>query len=130
MCLNAYQPNGDENIRSAFAKSDLAKMIIVPVPDVNDNRVWVDHVLMHIPPVNNVYSNNQLVKMLFSQHGVLVKSVEFYDRGPKEGTNIRKMMCEKDSEWGLHVPKKTCDYLKYIDAEKRMKEIVRSGQSV
>src|SRR4030042_3844141 len=77
-----------EMVLACFTKSELARMVIVPVPDVNDNRVWVDHVFGHIPTVNEVYSNNQLVKMLFSKQGILVKQVDFYDRGPKEGSNI------------------------------------------
>ena len=58
----------------------------------------------HIPPVQEVYSNNALVKMLFSKHGYLVKSIDFFDRGPKEGTTIRKMMSENDLAWKKHVP--------------------------
>ncbi len=116
-----------EMIRSCFGKSDLAKMIIVPVPDVNDNRIWVDHVFAHIPPVQEVYSNNNLVKMLFSKHGYLVKSIEFYDRGPKEGAGIRKMMSDNDPSWKKHVPKTVAEYLDSIDAIGRMRTIVRMG---
>ena len=116
-----------EMMRSCFTRSDLAKMIIVPVPDVNDNRIWVDHVFMHIPAVNSVYSNNQLVKMLFSKHGILVKAIEFYDRGPKEGSLIRRMMADGDRSWTKHVPKKAVEYLDSVEAEQRMKKLVRMG---
>ncbi len=116
-----------EMIRLCFTKSEIAKLVIVPVPDVNDNRIWVDHMLMHIPPVDDVYSNNQLVKMLFSKHGILVKTMPFFDRGPKEGTNIRKMMSEDDGSWVKHIPPKTAEYLESIDGVERMKKIVRMG---
>jgi nicotinamide-nucleotide adenylyltransferase len=116
-----------EMIRSCFNKGELSKLIIVPVPDVNDNRIWVDHVFAHIPPVQEVYSNNALVKMLFSKHGYLVKSIEFFDRGPKEGTTIRKMMSENDIAWKKHVPAHVADYLESIDAIGRMRTIVRMG---
>ena len=114
-------------IRSCFNKSELAKLIIVPVPDLNDNQVWVDHVFAHIPPVDDVYSNNAMVKMLFSKHGFLVKSIEFYDRGPKEGTVIRKMMSENDPDWKKHVPKSVDKYLEGIGAIERRRAIVRMG---
>jgi nicotinamide-nucleotide adenylyltransferase len=116
-----------EMIRSCFSKADLARLVIVPVPDVNDNRIWVDHLLMHLPPITDVYSNNALVKMLFSQHGVLVKPVKTYDRGEKEGTHIRKLMAENDRGWTKHVPKKAVSYLDLIDADKRIRKIVRMG---
>lgn len=116
-----------EMLRLCFGKGDLARLIIVPVPDLNDNRVWVDHVFAHIPPVEAVYSNNQLVKMLFSKHGILVKSVEFFDRGPKEGSYIRKLMAEKDRAWEKHIPGKVVSYLDTIDAEGRLNQILRMG---
>ncbi|MBU0532068.1 nicotinamide-nucleotide adenylyltransferase [Candidatus Micrarchaeota archaeon] len=116
-----------EMIRCCFTKNEIARIVIVPVPDVNDNRVWVDHVLSHIPTVNNVYSNNPLIKMLFSQHGILVKSIEFYDRGAKEGVYIRKLMVENDRGWAEHIPKQAVDYLDSIEADKRIRKIVRMG---
>lgn len=116
-----------EMIRKSFSKSDISKMIVVPVPDVNDNRIWVDHLLTHIPEVNNVYSNNQLVKMLFSQHGILVKSIDFHERDKKEGETIRKLMAENDNSWKKEVPKKVASYLDSIEADKRIRKIIRMG---
>jgi len=116
-----------EMIRNCFSKADIAKLVIVPVPDVNDNRIWVDHLLVHIPPVHNVYSNNALVKMLFSQHGILVKPVKLYERGEKEGAYIRKLMADNDRAWTKHVPKNAISYLNSIEADKRIRKIVRMG---
>ncbi|MFN7990923.1 MAG: nicotinamide-nucleotide adenylyltransferase [Candidatus Micrarchaeia archaeon] len=116
-----------EMIRACFNKSDMARIVLIPVPDVNDNRIWVDHVFMHIPHIEEVYSNNQLVKMLFSKHGILVKTIDFYDRGPKEGSNIRKLMADSDRSWTKHVPKQAVEMLASMDAEGRMKKIIRMG---
>ena len=116
-----------EMIRKSFAKSDLVRLVIVPLPDVNDNRIWVDHLFMHIPEVDNVYSNNQLVKMLFSQHGILVKSIEFHEREANEGESIRKLMAENDRSWTKQVPKKVVEFLDSIEADKRIRKIVRMG---
>ncbi|MBD3209831.1 nicotinamide-nucleotide adenylyltransferase [Candidatus Micrarchaeota archaeon] len=116
-----------EMLRQCFSKADLARLILVPVPDVNDNRIWVDHVLSHIPTVHDVYSNNALVKMLFSQHGILVKSMDFLERTSKEGTFIRKLMAENDESWKEHVPNKAAEYLESIEADKRIRKIVRMG---
>ncbi|MEW6036270.1 MAG: nicotinamide-nucleotide adenylyltransferase [Candidatus Micrarchaeota archaeon] len=116
-----------EMMRRCFPKGDLGRMVIVPVPDVNDNRIWVEHVFNHIPAIDDVYSNNQLVKMLFSKHGILVKQIEFYDRGPKEGSNIRRLMADGDRSWTKHVPQKAVEVLDAIEAEQRMKKLVRMG---
>lgn len=114
-------------IRDSFSKNELPKLVIVPVPDVNDNRIWVDHLLMHIPEVNNVYSNNSLVKMLFSQHGILVKSIPFYEKEKHGGEIIRNLMAENDNSWENKVPKKVATYLKAIEADKRIRKIIRMG---
>ena len=114
-----------EMFRSCFSKGELARLIIVPVPDVNDNTVWVDHILAHVPHFDEVYSNNQLVKLLFSKHGVLVKSIDFFDRGKKEGVYIRQLLAEGNTEWKKHVPKGVAEFLEMIDAEKRLKKIIR-----
>ncbi len=116
-----------EMIRLGFSKKDISNLVIVPVPDVNDNRIWVNHLLLHIPEINDVYSNNPLVKMLFSQHGILVKSIKFHERDKKEGEKIRQLMLDNDSGWERDVPKKVADYLKSIEADKRIRKIVRMG---
>lgn len=116
-----------ETIRRCFSKSDLGSLILVPVPDVNDNRIWVDHVLAHIPTVNEVYSNNQLVKMLFSQHGILVKSIDLHERTVKEGSHLRRLMADNDPTWTKHIPAKAVEYLESIEADKRIRKIVRMG---
>ncbi len=116
-----------EMVRLCFSKSELARLVIIPVPDVNDNRIWVEHLFMHIPPVEEVYSNNPLVKMLFSKHGILVKTVDFYDRGPKEGSTIRRLMADGKKEWAAHVPKNAVKYLESIEADQRIKKLVRMG---
>jgi len=116
-----------EMMRLCFTRSELGRIIMVPVPDVNDNRIWVDHVFMHIPAIDDVYSNNQLVKMLFSKHGILVKTIEFFDRGPKEGNHIRRLIADGDRSWTKHVPPKAVAFLDAVDGEQRIKKIVRMG---
>jgi len=114
-------------IRSCFSKSDVSRLIIVPVRDINDNRMWVEHIVSYIPPFTEVYSNNMLVKMLFSQVGILVNPTKLLDREGKEGTYIRSLMAEGNPEWQKHIPSKVIGYLDEISAEERMKKIARMG---
>ncbi len=117
-----------EMIRQCFSKNDLSRLIIVPVRDVNDNRIWVDHLLTHTPLFDQVYSNNMLVKMLFSQVGILVNSTKMTEREEgNEGSHLRTLMAEGNPEWKKHVPKKLIDFLVEIEAEDRLKKIARMG---
>jgi nicotinamide mononucleotide adenylyltransferase len=65
--------------------------------------------------------------MLFSQHGVLVKSVALTDRKKYEGETIRAMMADNDPAWKNQVPKKVSQFLVSIDADKRIRKIIRMG---
>ncbi len=116
-----------EMIRSCFSKGDNSRLIIVPVRDVNDNRIWVDHIVSYVPSFTEVYSNNMLVKMLFSQVGILVNSMKMLERDGNEGTYIRRLMAEGNTEWRSQIPTKLVPYLKEIGAEERMKRIARMG---
>ena len=114
-----------EMMRLAFSKSELSRLIFVPIRDVNDNSIWVDHVLSQVPAIDEVYSNNQLVKMLFSRHGVMVHSTTLKDRGNLEGTNIRILIAKADHSWKKLMPPKVAKFLDQIEAEKRLSKIIR-----
>ncbi|MFH2101569.1 MAG: nicotinamide-nucleotide adenylyltransferase, partial [Candidatus Micrarchaeota archaeon] len=104
-------------IRASFSKGDRSRLIIVPVRDINDNRVWIDHVVSYVPPFTEVYSNNMLVKMLFSQVGILVNPTKMLEREGNEGTYLRTLMAEGNPEWQKHIPARTIEYLTDIRAE-------------
>lgn len=112
-----------EMIRGAFTKSELSKISTITVPDLNDNTSWVDHVLLHAPSIHSIYSNNQLVKFLFSRHGIIVKSTGNHKRDTNEGKKIRELMKGENPEWRKHVPKNVSKFIEEIEGEKRVKLI-------
>ncbi len=114
-----------EMIRLSFNKSEIARIIVVPVPDIHDNEQWVSHILMHVPQVDDIYSNNGMVKHLFACRGIKVKTLSFLERQDKEGSKIRNLMVKGENEWKDHVPPKVAKYLVDIEAPKRMKEVSR-----
>jgi nicotinamide-nucleotide adenylyltransferase len=65
------------------------RCIIVPVTDVNNHALWVSHVNSLTPKYDLVFSNNTLVKELFSDRGVKVKDVPLFERNKYDGTIIR-----------------------------------------
>jgi len=130
--LDSYSPENPftsgeriEMLRLAFTKSELARLIIIPVPDINDNSSWVSHTLLHVPHVDEVYSNNEMVKHLFAMEGIKTQTIKFLDREMKQGRRIRSMIAKGNSEWKKHVPQKVAKYLISIDTPRRMREIIR-----
>ena len=56
-----------EMIRLSF-KSELSRILILPVPDINNHLYWVSHILSYVPKFDEVYSNNELVLELFKTY--------------------------------------------------------------
>lgn len=107
-------------VRRSVEEEDLARITIVPVPDINDHSRWVGHVRSLIPDFDAVYSNNSLVTRLFKEQGVEVIPIGFIDRGKNEGKNIRRLMCAKNPEWEMHVPPGVAQYIRSIDGINRI----------
>jgi nicotinamide-nucleotide adenylyltransferase len=109
-----------EMIRSAFNK-ELSRLIIIPVRDVNNHHSWVSHVLSYIPAFQIVYSNNELVMVLFANAGYEVKETVYSDRKHKEGSKIRSLMANGNKKWKYHVPKTIVRFIESIKGEERLK---------
>ncbi|MCD6248694.1 MAG: nicotinamide-nucleotide adenylyltransferase [Hadesarchaea archaeon] len=109
----------------AEAGVDLSKVHIVPVPDVNNNAIWVSHVLSFAPPFTTVYSGNPLVKRLFMERGFEVKSPPLLKREEYRGTEIRKRMVE-GGDWRSLVPKAVAEVMDEIKAVERLKDLSKT----
>ena len=91
-------------IHAACREAGVANAIIVPLPDVGRNAVWVSHVASLVPRVSTVYSNNPLPTRLFHEAGYRVAPARFHERALYEGTRIRELMRKGDDAWRELVP--------------------------
>ena len=106
-----------ELIRSAFGKEDLTRMIVVPIADVNDHKLWPKLVLEQTPEFGVVFSNNELVRELFQNAGVKTKPIKFINLAAYEGNKIRELMRNNRKEWKKLVPKKTIPILEKLKSQ-------------
>ncbi len=97
---------------------------IIPIPDINNNSLWVSHVKSLVPPFDVVFSNNPLVRRLFKEAGYKIKSVPLYNRKIYSGKEIRKRIVN-DEEWKDLVPKGTYEVIMEIDGINRLKDIIK-----
>ncbi|MEM2134056.1 MAG: nicotinamide-nucleotide adenylyltransferase [Candidatus Freyarchaeota archaeon] len=112
-------------IRSALDEDlDPRRYYVIPVPDVNDNRVWVAHVASYTPPFQIVFSNNSLVRVLFQEAGYDVQSLPLYKRELYCATEIRKKIVANE-DWEHLVPEKVAKIIKEIGGDRRLREIVK-----
>lgn len=109
----------------AESKLDLSKVYFIPIPDVNNNSLWVSNVLSYSPPFSIVYSGNPLVKRLFKEKGFEVETPPMFNRKEYQGTEIRKRML-KDEEWNKLVPEAIKKVIEEIDGVKRLKDLSKT----
>ncbi len=97
------------------------KYTIIPVRNINNYSLWVDHVSRLVPPFERVYTGSTIVRTLFQDHGKYeVIDVEFIEKA--RGVEVRKKMAT-GGDWEELVPKTVADYLVKINGAERMREI-------
>jgi nicotinamide-nucleotide adenylyltransferase len=110
-----------EMIRRALKAMKLeGRCIIIPVSDINNNALWVSHLKSLCPEFSIVFSNNPLVKLLFSEAGVKVVEVPLFDRKKCDGTYIRKLMLSGGG-WRAFVPREVANFISEVKGVERLK---------
>ena len=113
-----YQALKTENI-------SIEDIYCVPIYDIFRNPVWVSHVQSFCPPFSVVFSNNNLIRRLFSEAGYEVQSSKLIERTVFKGSHIRQLMI-KDERWEHLVPLSVYKFIVNIDGVKRLQEIAQS----
>ncbi len=104
-------------------KIDLSRVIIIPVPDINSNSIWVKHVESLVPRFDAVISRNPLVVRLFKEAGYEVIIPPEYDRSRYSATRIRELMLKGNSAWRKLVEPSVADFIESIDGISRLREV-------
>lgn len=112
-------------IRAAIQEANipLERIFVVSVPDIHRNSVWVSHLLSYCPPFVRVYSNNTLIRRLFIEAGIEVRSTGPFNRSDLKGAQIRKFMVE-GTEWRHMVPKAVLRVIESIAGLTRLQDII------
>lgn len=106
------------------AKIPTERCLIVPLTDVGSHSMWVSHIRTLCPPFQIIYSNNVLVRRLFSDTGAEVRPVKEYRRETLSATEIRKRMIA-GGDWKSLVTRPAADYIVTIQGDERLREISR-----
>lgn len=84
----------DKLLKSRLGEDYCRRVKLVPVMDINMNKVWVRYLEMLLPSFDGVVTRNPLVAELFKDSGYEVIMQPMYDRGECEGTRIRSQILE------------------------------------
>lgn len=104
-------------------KIPLHRYLIIPIPDIHNNSVWVSHVKSICPKFDVIYTRNPLALRLFEEAGYKVKQQPLFDREKYFGTEIRKRMLE-GGNWEELVPKGVARVIKKVEGMERLKSVV------
>lgn len=96
------------------------KTYIIPVDNVPSNFEWPRHVLSYTPRVKVVYSNNELVRILFEAYGLEVRKTPLMEN--VSGTIVRKLMAT-GGDWKQLVPPNTARIIEEIGGVERVRKL-------
>jgi len=102
---------------------DLAKVYIIPIPDILMNSVWPYYVQMYVPKFKYGVARNPLVLRLFKDAGIEPLIPPPYDRVKFSSTRIRKLILSGSNEWRDLVPKSVASLIDDLDGISRLREV-------
>jgi len=101
---------------------DLSKFYIIPLIDTNDNRIWVAHLTSTVPPFDNAYTHNPLVKRLLYESKIDARSTDLFNRENYSATVVRNRILN-NGNWEELVPKTVAKIIKTISGVERIQQI-------
>ena len=104
------------------AKVDRSRIHIVQIPDVHDDKRWVQHVVSLSPEFSVVYSGNPWVQRLFEEAGYEVRVPPPFRRKEYQGMEIRDRML-KGEKWEHLIPESVLEIVKKINAIERIERV-------
>jgi len=121
---NPFSYNERKNMIVRILKSNkIKKYRIYPVPDLYNDRKWVEYIKKNLPNYEFVYSGNQWTLRCFKKFDSKVKKIKLI-KGISS-TIIRNMII-KEKNWEKMVPKEIADYIEKIKGVERVKRVYYS----
>lgn len=107
---------------------DLSRVIIVPIPNVENNLEWLGRVRSYAPPFEAVYTGNPFVARLFRDAGYEVRQQPMFERDRYVSTRVRELMLAGDPRWEELVPRSVAEIVKRIGGVERLR-IAAGGEA-
>ncbi len=95
---------------------------VLEIPDLNEDRLWVESVKKICPDFDFVYTNGEKEKRLFANAGYEVKSTPMFNKDLYNGTEIRKRMLS-GRPWRDYCPAGTVKVIESVDGVGRLKRL-------
>ena len=116
-----------EMVHDSLREAGVTNALVLPLPDIGRNTIWVSHVTSLVPRFGVLYSNNPLAKRLFEEAGHQVAPAPYHERDRFVGTQIRERMLAS-KEWQSLVPPAAARVIASCRGVERLRDIT-SGES-
>jgi nicotinamide-nucleotide adenylyltransferase len=84
-------------IEQTLASENINNVSIIEVPDIHDNKNWVEHLRKYVQHFDVVFTNNQLVEQLFVEKSFSVAAITM--QSGVSGTFIRHKLATHEKNW-------------------------------
>jgi nicotinamide-nucleotide adenylyltransferase len=127
----SYTPNNPfttgERIQMLLGVLDTLKIpcsryLIVPIPDIHNYSLWVQHIIRFLPKFSRVYTGSETVKRLFSKQRIPVTMIAHHNREILSGTEVRRRLL-KGEDWKELVPPVVATLITQCNGVKRIKSL-------
>lgn len=99
-----------------------SRYLIVPIPDIHNYSLWVQHIIQYLPPFGKVYTGSETVRKLFSEQRIPVTMIAHHRRRVLSGTETRRRL-QKGKDWKSIVPPTVAKFIEEIEGAKRIKSL-------
>lgn len=120
----------EELFDDAFGEGWCRRLKLVPVMDINMNKVWVQYLRMLLPTFEAVVSGNPLVRVLFEDMGFKAYKPPLYKRELCSGRVIRSLAIQGDPRWSECIPPRVRQALSRVGFVERLRRLAESDEVV
>ncbi|HPU94584.1 MAG TPA: nicotinamide-nucleotide adenylyltransferase [Candidatus Gracilibacteria bacterium] len=111
----------DETLKAA--KINPARYTIIPVRNIDNYALWVDHLNLYVPPYNTIYTGSHIVKACYEGAQSKHRLVQIKRTRPVSGTDLRNSMISNTQDWEKLVHPRTAELLKKLHLPLRLRQI-------
>ncbi|MFX1361627.1 MAG: nicotinamide-nucleotide adenylyltransferase, partial [Promethearchaeota archaeon] len=112
-------------IQAALEKRGISseKYKIYEIPDIFNAKKWVNHVVSIVGNFDAIFSNSEWVRQLFQNQGYRLGRKLIIFKKKYNGSNIRKLINKKNSNWKRLVPKEIFQLIIEFGGIQRIKQL-------
>ncbi|MBT3704655.1 nicotinamide-nucleotide adenylyltransferase [Candidatus Peregrinibacteria bacterium] len=111
----------DETLKAE--KINPAKYTIIPIRNIDNYALWVDHMNLYVPPYDRIYTGSPIVKACYEGAQSKHKLVKIKRKRPVSATEIRNSMLQGTKDWQKLVPPRTAELLEKMKIPRRLRHI-------